>query len=1282
LNLRFPPKIRRSSYRRARTIALALASLAIGVVITGSAGADVAGYTGTLYFTGSGSAVQTGTGTYQLSTTSSGSVTGLNRIAQGYAFGAPPPCGVTTCGYQEFAPGAALTIGAQCAVLAATSCTTPALASTPLSPNGKGWIVDAGGGITFPSGSWTFQVKTQLNNGSCMATCTAHLVIGMWRVSSGVVVEQTLIDPNSGGEDGTNLVNGSGTQTITHTFSGVPGFSLGWGDHIYVQFWRRQIATMNGGNANRQATLFADGTTAITAHPTPTPSVTLSPADGLRTNVIPQLSATFTGPGSGTASMSLELCSDAACGTAVQSTSASASAETASWTPAPPAFDGVYYWRANAQDASAHQSGWTSTNSITLDRTVPTIALSGPANGIRTKSSALSATFDDPDASDSGTVAFRVCSDSACGSVLASGSVSGMAKGATASWTISPSVSDGLRYWQAQSTDVAGNPSAWSASRSFTLDTTPPDTALGSPLPTNPTKVNSASFPFTSEAGATFECDLDGGGWSSCTSPKAYGPLADGDHTFQVRGTDTVGNTNPTPTSYTWTVDTVAPDTTIGPGQPASLSNTAAPSFDLASTESSSTFECSLDSSTFASCSSPKIYTGVRDGSHTLQVRATDRAGNTDGTPASYTWTVDTTPPETTLATPLPANPTTATSADFTFSTEAGASLSCSFDGSTFAPCTSPKSYVALAEGQHTFQVRATDAAGNVDPTPASATWRVDTTAPVTTIDTHPGSRNNERRPTFGFTASESVTGFACSIDGGAFSSCSSPYQPASLADGKHTFRVRATADLAGNAGADVSYTWITDTTPPATPTLGLPTDGAWLAGSPKPTAIYANPDPVDVGTVVFRICRQASGAGSACSDRVAEGTSFITALDGGTVYWAPETPLPEGTYFWQAFAQDDAGNHSGWSATRRFTVDTSAPALPSSTPADGTRTTKAPKLSATFTDATPGDHGSVDFQFCSDESCTAAIGSGSVAVAASGASATWAAPAPLKDGTYFWRLRAEDSVGNSAGWTSSRRLVIDTTEPTLPELAKPAEGAKVRTATLSAGFLDPDLDDLGSVLFRICADPGCRIVTSSGSSAPVANGGTGSWTAPRLRDGSFFWQAAARDAAGNTSGWTLARKLTLDRKAPGAPRLFAGSVVDGTLVLRWQRPLRPTEIASYLLSVDGMPPQEVDADALSVAVGQFDENDTRSFGLQAVDEAGNLSASTRVLVGVPNLVGLTTQQAAAALTSRGLVLARPPKHGLGRQPVVTAQRPAAPAVVARGSSVAVVANTRLALFR
>ena len=90
--------------------------------------------------------------------------------------------------------------------------------------------------------------------------------------------------------------------------------------------------------------------------------------------------------------------------------------------------------------------------------------------------------------------------------------------------------------------------------------------------------------------------------------------------------------------------DTTAPETSIT-SAPADPSASADATFEFSSSEAGSTFECSLDSAAFNSCFSPAEYTGLTDGSHTFEVRATDGSGNTDPTPASYTWTIDTTAP-------------------------------------------------------------------------------------------------------------------------------------------------------------------------------------------------------------------------------------------------------------------------------------------------------------------------------------------------------------------------------------------------------------------------------------------------------------------------------------------------------------------------------------------------------------------------------------------------------------------------------------------------------------
>jgi hypothetical protein len=85
-------------------------------------------------------------------------------------------------------------------------------------------------------------------------------------------------------------------------------------------------------------------------------------------------------------------------------------------------------------------------------------------------------------------------------------------------------------------------------------DTTPPETTIDSG-PSGTVKPKDATFMFhSSEAGSTFECKLDSGPYSACSSPKRYTGLANGSHTFLVRATDAAGNTDATPASRTWTV--------------------------------------------------------------------------------------------------------------------------------------------------------------------------------------------------------------------------------------------------------------------------------------------------------------------------------------------------------------------------------------------------------------------------------------------------------------------------------------------------------------------------------------------------------------------------------------------------------------------------------------------------------------------------------------------------------------------------------------------------------
>jgi hypothetical protein len=109
-------------------------------------------------------------------------------------------------------------------------------------------------------------------------------------------------------------------------------------------------------------------------------------------------------------------------------------------------------------------------------------------------------------------------------------------------------------------------------------------------------------------------------------------------------------------------------------------------------------------------------------------VRAIDRAGNLDPTPASRAWTVNTNAPDTSIISG-PSGIVASPDASFAFAaTATGSTFECRLDGGAYAGCTSPQGYSGLDAGTHTFDVRATDPAGNTDPTPASRSWQVQQT--------------------------------------------------------------------------------------------------------------------------------------------------------------------------------------------------------------------------------------------------------------------------------------------------------------------------------------------------------------------------------------------------------------------------------------------------------------------------------------------------------------------------------------------------------------------------
>lgn len=354
----------------------------------------------------------------------------------------------------------------------------------------------------------------------------------------------------------------------------------------------------------------------------------------------------------------------------------------------------------------------------------------------------------------------------------------------------------------------------------WTIDTVAPDTMITQGPPAADNSANVMFFFQSTEMNVTFDCSLDGSDYKTCNSGDSFGPLTDGPHSFAVRAHDRAGNVDASPAIRAWATDTSTPDTQIlsGPmGQ--SAMQTATFTFDSPNAGPGSTFECALDSPIFVACTSPDTLNALPEGSHTFQVRVRSSVGTPDPSPATRTWTVDLTPPDT-MITSGPTGTVAATSAAFMFtSNEMNVTYTCSLDGSAMMPCTSPYSAMSLAQGMHTFAVAATDAVGHTDASPATRTWTVDTTPPDIQVQQGPATGSTSGpRVTFAFTVSDGQP--SCAVDNGAFAACTSPVSM-NLPAGNHSFAVQA-SDAAGNLSTATRSWTVACAAPDATGAAGL----------------------------------------------------------------------------------------------------------------------------------------------------------------------------------------------------------------------------------------------------------------------------------------------------------------------------------------------------------------------------------------------------------------------------------------------------------------------------
>lgn len=346
-----------------------------------------------------------------------------------------------------------------------------------------------------------------------------------------------------------------------------------------------------------------------------------------------------------------------------------------------------------------------------------------------------------------------------------------------------------------------------------------------------------------------------------------------------------------------------------------------------------------------------------------------------------------------------------------------------------------------------------------VGPLAAGASAAPKRKPPAPVVTAKPASPTNEQSATFAFTNTQAGVTFECSLDGAAFSACTSPKTYAGpLGEATHQFKVRA-KDSAGTASGVTIAAWVVDLTAPAPPALsGVPT--------PSPTSTTS-------ATLSFTTAEV--------------GATFVCALDGAApaACTAPVqlSALSDGAHAFTVAVRDAAGN-LGSPAVGAWTVDTTPPPAPAITtgPADVTNATTA------------------TFQvFNSDAAATLQC---SLDGAAFGACPDPLVYATLTEAVHTFDVRAVDSLGNAAAaprWTWE----VDLTAPTPPAiLTGPAAQTKDAVGQFTFNGFDAVslLCSLDGAEYAACESP---------------------YSTPALPDGAHTLHVKGIDVASNESGAT-----------------------------------------------------------------------------------------------------------------------------------------------------------------
>jgi len=551
-----------------------------------------------------------------------------------------------------------------------------------------------------------------------------------------------------------------------------------------------------------------------------------------------------------------------------------------------------------------------------------------------------------------------------------------------------------------------------------------------------------------------------------------------------------------------------------------------------------------------------------KDGSHTLQVRATDTTGNVGLSPAVQV-VVDNTPPDVRITAPpsgaLVSGRVQVTGTVYdanlrSFVVEYGSGQPAGDFRTVSPPGTAPVLNGALAvvdtavlpDGPGAFRLTAHDAAGNTSSVLLPV--QIDNTLPTLLVRSPENGAVVGKQVLVSAEASDAsgVAAITLLLDDEEIARLTAPpyrkvLDTSSLKDGGHMLYVRA-VDAAGNSAVS-RLNLVVDNTAPS------------VSIQPPPTVVGGQIDVagsvMDANPASFRL-EYGRGASPSSWTAIASGEGARTGV---LARW-DTSRLSDGSYTIRLLAEDKAGNAA--EARASVTLDNTAPAVLIRQPTQAAVAGRV-VVSAEVADVSP----IAEVRLAAD---------GDVKAVVSGAGPVYRLELDttvLPDGTHRLTVEAQDSAGNVG--SDSRSMAVDNTPPTV-RIISPGEGSTVFGAVvLSASAADPS--GIAGVWAEYTEGSSVgRWQVFYSSDAPLEQV-RASWDASYLPPGEYFVRVRVRDRLGNEGSTQVRVVVPVSHHGDvnGDGRVSVG---DAVLALRLAVGLDPPGGLSWL-AADVIPAKE-----------------------------------------------------------------------------------------------------------